>query len=436
MSNIKQIVINPELFRPKSSSSQTRKSRQKTNVDIKPVIGPTKLKSKLLNKLKEHKEKELSVKSNTNLRNLSPKNQNIPNTKDTEDKDEFSEALKFLNQVKKAKHLGSHQKTMKVPSTLQKYSSSNSNYSNSNNSHPSSPYVELELPPELDFSSQPISEETPINLNYRTDNEVPYGCLKNGKKKTYRTWIQSTQTPSTNNFNSSNNVLNYNNIDPLDAMRPPTPPKKQTEDKFPAEISMAKNQEIISQREERLNQIKMKLKRIQENNLVKNPGYSNVKDDLEILRAVTNIKSNNELPDLDADEPMYKNVVETDDLTKLIEERNQKMKLNINKDKYLKKTLKHKVTLGKHAKQGRVGILLNNKTTRKNILNAQRELKKTPLPEVRKFLKQKGLIKVGSTAGKDILMKIFEDSMLAGDIYNVNKETMLYNFIHSENENN
>jgi hypothetical protein len=427
MSNIKQIVINPELFRPKSSSSQTRKTRTKNTVDIKPVIGPTKLKTKLLNKLREHKQNELTIKPNSTLSrpNNNKSNKILNSSKEEttiEDKDEFAEALKFLNQVKKAKQY-TQPKTMKIPSTLQKYTPE----SNSTGMNTSAPYVQLDLPPELDFTNAVVTDNDVMNLQYKTDNEVPYGCLKNGKKKTYRTWLQTSQK-------YENKVPISNNSNPFDDMRPPTPPKRPVEDTLNKTTNVLSD--TINEREHKLNQIKMKLKRIQENTLVNNPLYSDLKQDLDIIVAVPDIKKNNfsiELPDLESDD-LYKSVVDTDDVSKLIEEKNNKTMSNISKDKYLKKTYKHKVTLGKHAKHGRVGVLLNSKTTRKNIINAQKELKKTPLNDVRKFLKQKGLIKVGSTAGKDILMKIFEDSMLAGEICNVNKETMLYNFIHSESE--
>lgn len=428
MSNIKQIVINPELFRPKSSSSQTRKNRTKSTVDIKPVIGPTKLKTKLLNKLREHKQNELTMKPSSNLSrpNSNKSNKFLNSSKEEtkiEDKDEFAEALKFLNQVKKAKQYTHQPKTMKIPSALQKYTPE----SNSTDTNTSAPYVQLDLPPELDFTNAVVTDNDIMNLQYKTDNEVPYGCLKNGRKKTYRAWMQTAQK-----YENKGPASNSSN--PFDDMRPPTPPKRHVEE------SLNKNTNVVSdainEREHKLNQIKMKLKRIQENTLVNNPLYSDLKQDLDIIGTVPDIKKNNfqlELPDLE-NESLYKSVVDTDDLSKLIEEKNKKTMSNISKDKYLKKTYKHKVTLGKHAKHGHVGVLLNSKTTRKNIINAQKELKKTPLNDVRKFLKQKGLIKVGSTAGKDILMKIFEDSMLAGEIYNVNKETMLYNFIHSESE--
>ena len=70
--------------------------------------------------------------------------------------------------------------------------------------------------------------------------------------------------------------------------------------------------------------------------------------------------------------------------------------------------------------------------TRKNVLDAQSELKKKPLNEIKKYLRQQGLLKAGSVAPQDVVRKMYENAVMAGGVTNLDQTTLLHNFLHQE----
>ena len=117
----------------------------------------------------------------------------------------------------------------------------------------------------------------------------------------------------------------------------------------------------------------------------------------------------------------------------MIKELNKK-KENEKIKQYLKKTIKKKMTLGKLENLRIVSVLIKDNQTRKNIINTQKELKKTSISDIKKYLRQPGIIKAGNTCPSDILRKTFESAVLAGEVNNTNKDTLLYNFLSTSKE--
>ena len=80
-----------------------------------------------------------------------------------------------------------------------------------------------------------------------------------------------------------------------------------------------------------------------------------------------------------------------------------------------------------------VGVLIKNSDTRRKIQEEHGVLRRESIVEIRKYLHDHGLIKVGSDAPPDVLRNIYESAKMTGEIINTNKHVMLHNFLKSDN---
>ena len=431
MSNTKKTIqINPELFRL-PGGAKTRKNKDKKDIVpmLTPMISPNNLKNKLLKRIKDHKMKETSIKSTprSSPKNSPKSSKNNSRSSVSSDtvvnsySDEFYSAMNYLSdlskkQKKETERTNINNRTVKAYSAPTRTSIPHSLTPSSTMTN-----ISLELPPELQEppTNYFVPDSTPsLTLN---TNDVPYGCLKNGSKPTYRDWIKTRKNHEFPELNA----------------RPPTPPKRNTflEGAIPiTPLSSVLTRTVVKtptslSREQRLEQIKQKLKKIQEQEIKTNPEASKLSDNLKILEAISPNIEVERMPDID-DMPEIPEIEKTLDVSKVIKEIREKEE-SVPK-KYLKRTIKRKFTLGKSDKLRKVAVLLKDKQTRKNVIDVQQELKKTSMKDVRKYLRQHGIIKIGSVAPNDILRKTFETAMLAGEITNTNKDTLLHNFLNED----
>ena len=99
------------------------------------------------------------------------------------------------------------------------------------------------------------------------------------------------------------------------------------------------------------------------------------------------------------------------------------------KRKKVTRTLKYK--LGKHA-NGKVSVLIKNNQTRRRVQTEQAQLKLKSILDIKNHLRSKNLLKAGSEAPNDVLRHIYEQSILAGQIENKSKDTLIHNYFNEE----
>jgi hypothetical protein len=101
----------------------------------------------------------------------------------------------------------------------------------------------------------------------------------------------------------------------------------------------------------------------------------------------------------------------------------------ISKPKELIQEVKSTYKLGKSKKTRKVSIFLKNKKTRRKIQEEVNTLKKTPINDVKDYLRKHNIIKSGSSAPHDVLRQLYQQSHLAGEINNNSNENVIHNYL-------
>jgi hypothetical protein len=407
----KTIEINPSLF---SVGGLTKKNRSKKNKSMSvPLISPNILKNKLLKRIKDHKNKETeNLENNKKKLSSTTKTSNTSSDKKTLNDtntytDEFNDSIEYLQTLSKQTKIDSSNNIKKE--AIQRKTVKNYN---------SSPIVNLELPEELQESfintnNEIITSSNIVLPTHKLDN-VPYGILKGGNKPTYRQWNKTQKNYQPNNLLTNNqtsereqrlNLLKQKLkqqstivTQPLQAQpiqivtQPIQVQQTQVQQTQPLQVQQIQSQVQPIQVQQNLEEILLT------QNLIQKPKQEFI---------INNVSLNNEV----------------------IVKEPEKIKTT---KKLLKKTIHKKYTLGKSNIKRTVAVLLKDNNTRKNIINAQKELKGKSVNDVKTYLRQHNLIKIGSNAPNDVIRKIYESAMLAGEITNNNKDIMLHNFMKED----
>lgn len=389
-SNKRTLTINPELFKlngGKRNKNQTKQKKVQPSIEEKEVKNINKTKKELLKKVKDYqKNKEIEqIKSEKD-----EKKENYPTnlfeSNEFENSDferEFNKSLNFLqNLEKRNKEKKKKKQTQKIPS------------------------IE-------------VSMDLPNNLQ---DSEPSYGCLKNGNKPTY-TQLNKTQkrehigkriTISLENNDSDDNPKPKQSYESNNVIQN-TPETNDLNDLNDLNKNKTHFEELIDDKIDKIEKLDLDLNL--ENSIISELP-KNLKTTFEDTK--NSIISINE--DLIDSQPNIK--------TELNKEKVED-EIDISKlPKINRVTRKKKYILGKKKGSKQVGILLKNRETQKNVKAEVSSLKSKSIQEIKDYLRKKNLIKLGSESPNDVLRKLYEDSILSGDVENDNSENLLHNFLN------
>lgn len=387
MSDKKTIQINPDLFSVNGRGGTRKKKPADPNKPIKIRSENAKnnrtTKGKILRYIREQQqenyEKLFNEKRNEN-KNMEPISLAQLHTEGLAQEgldgaSEFENSINYfksMEEEKRAKNQHNH--------TVRQYPH------NSSSVLTSQPY---ELENMSNMIPITVGQSVPINFYSRQMPPPTYGCLKNGNLPTYRAMLQQTRKnhePQPANIQNLQ-VISTNSMQPQ--MVFPIPISNTANNKLPDSIQSLQGLQSLPKTER---------ERIEELKREQNERLKKISELKQIKQLVTT--GNNPTP---------------------------------NKLKYLKRkrTLKRTYYIGKSKVFPKVGVLVSNKTIRKNVATKAQLLKQVPMEEIKKFLIKKGFIKIGTTAPNDVLRKIYESAiMMGGEIQNYNSENLLFNYLN------
>jgi hypothetical protein len=377
-SNKRTLTINPDLFKlngGKRNKNQTKQKKIQPSIEEKEVKNINKTKKELLKKVKDYqKNKEIEqIKCEKD-----EKKENYPTnlfeSTEFENSDferEFNKSLNFLqNLEKRNKEKKKKKQTQKIPS------------------------IE-------------VSMDLPNNLQ---DSEPSYGCLKNGNKPTY---TQLNKTQKREHIGKRITIsLENNDSDDNPKPKQPKQPKQSNENKTHFE-------QLIDEKIDKIENLDSTLEKSVISELPKDL-QTTIEDSKNSI-----ISINDDIIDYEPNIKIELNKKEVENKIDEIDE------IDISKlPKINRVTRKKKYILGKKKGSKQIGILLKNRETQKNVKAEVSSLKSKSIQEIKDYLRKKNLIKLGSESPNDVLRKLYEDSILSGDVENDNSENLLHNFLN------
>ena len=406
MTTQKILQINPELFKfngGRKSLKQKKEKKIKPIQDKTETVKSNKLKKELLKKVKDYqknKESEVIKDEKTKEKGELMPGSNLFESKDFENNDferEFNKSLTFLHELSKKNKEKNKKKTMKV----------------------SNVDINIEIPKD--------------SLIYDSSKEPNYGCLKNGSKPTFRDLNKTQKHNNQSNQKRLQLALEKNiSFDHSEFHK-----KYQTNDTLTLDTNKPNIELKIAEKvsPEIFTPTNLSNNKITNEIITASYDYNNYDSN------ISNISNNSKdefLKGKGIEEVIIKE--ETKEAIKEAikeetkEEAKEETKEETKDDTYIPKlrriTRTYKYKLGKKQDANHIGLLIKNRETQKKIKQEVSKLKQLPIQDVKNFLREKNLIKLGSQAPNDVLRKLYEDSVLVGEITNTNGNNLVHNYLN------
>ena len=373
MSEKKTILFNDTL----SMNNKNKKKENKTRKEKpKQVIKPNSLKKTLLEKIKKHQQNEKINNLSKNDINVMT-NDNKDNQVNNEFHNNFMDSLDYLNNLNKKRK--EQKENKKLNKTKKKYLGGSSQPVPSFQTNFSEPLIEVNLPDDFDNA---VSNN---NLDYNK----PLFIVENSPK------IHSSIPNNIPNNSIPNNSIPNNN--------------------------------------ERVNNIQLNTTHNSSSDIPygclkggNKPTYREYHN--KTLKRRPSINSSNNINNNHKNNKINGNLSRSEKLENLKKSYNKSYKrLKLKK----RKTKKSTYNLGKSKKNKTVSILIKNNNTRRKIKREHGLLKQKSIKEIKNYLYEKNMIKIGSTAPNDVLRTLYEQSILAGDVTNTSTNIKLHNYLNT-----
>lgn len=98
----------------------------------------------------------------------------------------------------------------------------------------------------------------------------------------------------------------------------------------------------------------------------------------------------------------------------------------------LKVEVEKKFNLGRNYTQKKVGVFIKSNEMRRIINDSKIDIQRSNMKTVKNYLKKHNLIKYGSDAPNELLREIYSSSKLCGDVFNVNGNSLVHNYMNQE----